>query len=647
MQSKISFFNKTIFKKNFTHYWPVWFGYLVICLFEIPFGIYICSRNVAYYTIEAERAVERTNSYVNLMRAVMSPILPFLVAAVVAMALFSYLYNAKSANMIHSLPVRREELFVTNYLSGLLFMAVPQVIATLLGVFVCAAVGITELQYLMLSLVYALGNMFFFYSMAVCVGMLTGQLLALPVCYVALNFVEIMLEGIGSVIVSFLCFGMSNSDFSLSKFSVLSPVYYLSKKLGIGTEYLNTGGYAYHVHGGKTLLVYVLVSFVLIALALFAYRKRRIESAGDLISIGWVKPVFRWCVTICSALLGGMVFGSIFQGTVSGTKEFVITLCAILAVGVVSFFIAQMFLEKKFKVFSKKRFAELGIGAACMVVLLCMLEFDVFGIESWTPDVSEVKMASLEYNSLALTDEKEIEELIDLHKDIIGKKSELEADAAEGNATYGIAISYKLKDGSKVKRYYAVPATQEEIEDKNSVIGQAVTILERPENVMKAQFGVYYEDNVPQSGYLERYNQDVDQYDNENDLSFNAQNAKIVYEALIKDISEGNYEDAIRFQMSTDNSGYMSDQIYINAIGLQFYNKNGSYFPDDQIREEYYSDSYNERYSSQSCSAYLTIGKKCKHTIAALKEIGAITDESDLITYQDYNMRYQDVDYIE
>ena len=88
MQSKISFFNKTIFKKNFTHYWPVWFGYLVICLFEIPFGIYICSRNVAYYTIEAERAVERTNSYVNLMRAVMSPILPFLVAAVVAMALF-------------------------------------------------------------------------------------------------------------------------------------------------------------------------------------------------------------------------------------------------------------------------------------------------------------------------------------------------------------------------------------------------------------------------------------------------------------------------------------------------------------------------------------------------------------------------------
>ena len=80
MQSKISFFNKTIFKKNFTHYWPVWFGYLVICLFEIPFGIYICSRNVAYYTIEAERAVERTNSYVNLMRAVMSPILPFLVA---------------------------------------------------------------------------------------------------------------------------------------------------------------------------------------------------------------------------------------------------------------------------------------------------------------------------------------------------------------------------------------------------------------------------------------------------------------------------------------------------------------------------------------------------------------------------------------
>ncbi len=641
MQSKISFFNKTIFKKNFTHYWPVWFGYLVICLFEIPFGIYICSRNVVYYTEETEQAMERTNLYVSLMDGVMSPILLFLVSLVVAMALFSYLYNAKSANMIHSLPVRREELFVTNYISGLLFMAVPQVIATLAGVFVCAAVGITELQYLMIALVYALGNMFFFYSMAVLVGMLTGQLLALPVCYIALNLLEIILEFIGKAIMAELCFGMDGID-SLSKFSVLSPIYYLSNKIGIETEVLeNTGSYVYHVNGGKTLLAYVFAAFVLIALALAAYQRRRIETAGDLISIGWLKPVFRWCVTACGALLGGLIFGAIFSDTVSGTKEFVIMLCSTLVIGLGCFFVAEMFLQKKFKVFSKKRFAEFGIGAVCIAAVLGMVEFDAFGIESWTPDVSEVKMAGLEYNSLVLTDKSEIQELIDMHKDIIAKKDEIESYVMNGNASYGFMISYKMKDGSKVSRYYNVPAESEELKDKDSVIGQMLAIMEKPENIMKAQFGVYYDENVPQNGYLEKYTWDGQDM-NTDDLSFNAQNAKIVYEALMKDIYEGNYEDVVRFNVYNTDSTDISDQIYANSINFSFYNEKGSYFPYDQFREEYDIDAIS--YSSNT-NSYLTIGKKCIHTVEALKEIGVISDESELMTYQEYNMQYDSTEY--
>ena len=648
MRSKISFFNKTIFKKNITHYWPIWFGYLLICMFEIPFGIYICNRESAYYTYELDRAVERINSYVHLMDAVMSPILVFFVALVVAMALFSYLYNAKSANMIHSLPVRREELFFTNYISGLLFMAVPQAVATLVGVFVCAAVGITELQYLMLSFLYALGNMFFFYSMAVLIGMLTGQLLALPICYVALNLVEIMMEGIGSVILSEICFGLANSDFSSSKLSVLSPIYYLTSRVGIKTDYLDGGGYAYHVTGARTLFLYFLVSFVFVALALVAYRRRRIESAGDLISIRWIKPVFRWCVAVCGALLGGMIFGSIFMGTVSGKKEFAIILCSTLSVGVVCFFIAEMFLEKKFKVFCKKRFMELGIGSVLMAAVLFMMEFDVFGIESRIPDASEVMMASLDYNSLVLTDEKEIQELIDIHKEIISDKEEIEAymaDNGNNRTTYGVTVNYKLKNGSSLRRYYELPSGTKELDDSSSAVSQILVLMERPENVKKAEFSIYYKDNVPQSGYVEKYIMNDDRSENENDISFDADNAKIVYEALLKDIDEGNYDDVLRFQMCSDDS--INDQVYVNAINLEFYNRHGSYFPYDQMAEEDDPVSYASESYSQSNSSYITIGKKCTNTIAALKKIGAISDESELITYQEYNMFYDNTAYME
>lgn len=82
MQSKISYFNKTIFKKNITHYWPIWFGYLLVCLFEIPFGIYVSSRDVFYYTglTPEELIEERTRSFVGLANSVMSPVLVFVVA---------------------------------------------------------------------------------------------------------------------------------------------------------------------------------------------------------------------------------------------------------------------------------------------------------------------------------------------------------------------------------------------------------------------------------------------------------------------------------------------------------------------------------------------------------------------------------------
>ena len=45
-----------------------------------------------------------------------------------AMAVFSYLYNSRSVGLFHALPVRREGLFLTNYLSGLSFMLLPSLV---------------------------------------------------------------------------------------------------------------------------------------------------------------------------------------------------------------------------------------------------------------------------------------------------------------------------------------------------------------------------------------------------------------------------------------------------------------------------------------------------------------------------------------
>ena len=117
------------------------------------------------------------------MRAAMNPVITFAFAAVMIMAVFSYLYSAKNTNMIHSLPVDRRELFVTNIISASAFMIVPQILTFIITVFVCIGAHITNIQYILYWFGAEAAMTFFALALGAFVAMFTGQLLAFPVYY--------------------------------------------------------------------------------------------------------------------------------------------------------------------------------------------------------------------------------------------------------------------------------------------------------------------------------------------------------------------------------------------------------------------------------------------------------------------------------
>ena len=642
MQSKISFFNKTIFKKNITHYWPLWLGYLIISLFEIPFAIYLSGRGMEYYGYTGETLkAEQTYQYVNQMKTLIEPGVLFLAALLAAMIMLSYLYNSRSANMFHSLPLRREELFFTNYLSGLSFLLIPKLIATFLGVFVCAAVGITELQYLLIAFLYIAGMLTFFYSFAFVVGMLVGQLWAFPVCYLVLNFIEVIMEAVVRLLATSICFGMGY-NWKLSKLSVLSPVVYLTNNATIEIDYLAEGTYQYSVSGAKSVLIYFLLSIPMVILALFIYKKKKMETVGDLVTIKTLKPGFRWFFTICGALGGAVIFGQCFYDTASPTAEFIIVLIMTMVNAVVFFFVAQMFLEKKFKVFTKKRFLEVAAGAAVLAVALFALEFDVFGIEKKVPNPKDVEWVGLENSNSVLTEEDEIAIVTEIQSQIISEKKELENEMQKSrDSFYNFMICYKLKDGSRLERAYNIPINNERFKDETTELAQLVDLLAKPENYMRTLFGNNYKTTELRSGYLETYA--VDEQGNvvENDLSFDAKNAERIYDAIRKDMEEGSFKKSIAANMCY--SSELDKEIYANCISLDFYNEKGIVYPysmmDDYNNGVMARGYYNN--NQQLDSAYITINEDCKHTIEALKQIGAIQDEEDLVTYAKLNEHYQ------
>ena len=119
MKSGMSFFNKALLKKNLLRFWPLWASYTLIWIYALPLNCLLIQQQ----DLNREDTLERMTRFalripdrleeLGILMAVGFGILT-------AMAMFSYLFNNRSACMVHGLPTRREGLFLTGYLSGLI-----------------------------------------------------------------------------------------------------------------------------------------------------------------------------------------------------------------------------------------------------------------------------------------------------------------------------------------------------------------------------------------------------------------------------------------------------------------------------------------------------------------------------------------------
>ena len=182
MRSVTSCFNFTLFRKNLSRFWPIWGLYGFLWLMLLPVNVLVNGEHM-------DRTTTRLLP-LNYLSGFLSTATLFslLFGILTAMAVFSYLYNSRSAGFFHTLPMRREGLFLTNYLSGLAFLIVPNVVVFLVSLAVETAFGLLVFSSLFTWLVVTSMLNLFFYSFAVFCAMFTGHILALPAFYGILNF---------------------------------------------------------------------------------------------------------------------------------------------------------------------------------------------------------------------------------------------------------------------------------------------------------------------------------------------------------------------------------------------------------------------------------------------------------------------------
>lgn len=628
MKSKTSCFNRTIFKKNFTHYWPIWalyFGYLLLIL---PVSIWQMASN--QWMFEYYDGASRMYYIVeDVMSAVLLPIPIFTFAAVMALAVFSYLYSAKNANMIHALPVNRLELFVTNYLSGLSFLIIPEALTFVISVLVCLGNQITCIQYLLTGFLCQAGVTLFAYSLAVFVAMFTGQILAMPVYYFILNYLYVGCLYIISQVMGLISYGISET-WNPGKSCILSPIYYLGNNLRSRVVFDESGEIAQGIRivGTHLVAIYAVAGILIAIVAYQLYKRRQIETAGDWISIGIVKPIFRWGVALCGGVLISTGVAEMLQES-RNVDVYVCMVVSIIIVGFICFFAAEMLLVKNFKVFRKKRFLEWAGFTAVAVLFVTLFKVDAFGIERRIPEADEIMSAFVYMDYPLQVEEEDIPVLLELHEQIIDSKKEYSKLARENSGYYYTTLRYYLKDGSVFERRYPLPVSETYTEDRKTPSGQILEWERKPENLRRRIFGINYAANEYVSGYIDLYDEEGA---NQNRF-FNSAEAEQIVEALEKDIAEGNFATYYQNSISGEETVY-----YYNSISLDFYNRAGlydnwSYYHNYRIYAD--SDSKADEVSG-SMNSYISFGPECSHTVAALEELGIVDDTWKLYTMEEY-----------
>lgn len=632
MKSKISFFNKAIFKKNLTLYWPIWGVYTLTLLCMHPvvlwLNMYYDSQFYNSYTL-----TDKLRDLISCLNTEPDILLIAVASIVIGMSLYGYLYNHKSANMIHSLPVDRNQLFGTNVISGMTFLIVPLLLTAVVMTIVAACNGLPGIENIWIWFLLMAGTAFSAFSIVTFCAMFTGHVAALPVYVLILNCLPFWAYYMVYAVI--ITFGYGVDSIRMGIYNVLqyfSPLACFLSNVGLGQKYDDSGNLTdVAVYGGWVVAIYVLVSIVLLAIAYFTYKKRQVEKTGDFLTVEWLKPVFRWGVGMTGGVFGALAVREVLISARVGCGMMAFVLI-MLALGAICYFAADMLICKTFRVFKKKNW--IGCGGFSVILLLCF--FGLYSasqsFESYVPEVEDVSSASISMRYEVVLEEEEAQAIIDIHEQLLEYNDYCQEYEENGNWDYDyINITYNLKDGDYISRYYIIPYKYEEMD---AVVSQITELEQDDDNLLSYLFCQNY-DKITEFGtgwftalFLDYKASGVEYSDYTYvDFDLTTEQVKELYEAVIADAKAGTLTKYNTYATFFDDY-YGYSEAYIN---LEFKNPNidnetyGEYY-DEYYDGYYYVDSmyYEEEVYSYWGYACIYIGPDCENIINKLIEFGLI-----------------------
>lgn len=373
----------------------------LICFFALPVRLLLSLQGNNQYGFLKSFTIRLLYEYDTFGFGEGTLVLFLLAACAILLAVsgFSYLNSKKKVDFTHSMPIRREILFLSKYTAGVLLYMMPLILNV--GISLIIAVIYRHLTVIILqsALCYILYQFIYFllfYGTAILAIVLVGNFVVSFLGIIILYFYQTVMWG---VTVLFKMMFFPSYMFQYDQFQASDPFGLYLRQAGSFCKYSWESDYTgepimstvkdYYSKGWSILLLALAAAVIVAAASFFLFRLRSSESAGKTIAFAKAEPIVKVLLLLPSGLIGGLILRTIAPTFKTAWYIFGVFIFFLLAAVVI-----EMIFRQDFKGFFKHKISA-SVGFFCVLAVSLVFHLDLIGFESRIPKAQEVESVGI------------------------------------------------------------------------------------------------------------------------------------------------------------------------------------------------------------------------------------------------------------
>jgi ABC-2 type transport system permease protein len=436
MQSKMSLFNREMILQVGRNVGWISVVYFFGLFFMIPLRIMMNYSGENYQYFRPIPSIFHLEFGVQFLMYITVPV-------VLAVFLYRFLHVKAAADLMHSLPLKREKIHQFYTLTGFAYLILPVILIALISIVIHTVYDL-NLYFQLADIWRWTGTVILFNAVLYIAGVFVAMVTGLSVVHGVLTYIMLLFPAGFTLLIIYnlglMLYGFPSDYYQVRNIEILSPITHLSL---MESQNLSLKG----------ILIYSLILISFYILSLILYKKRKIEAASEAIAFFSLKVIFKYGVAFCMMLLGGMYFDAM-------QNKFGWMLFGYAAGGTIGYFSAEMVLQKTWRVFGNIR----GLGSFGAAVVIFVLIIQAFApYEKKVPELDQIKSVTYTNMFYSGIDEdqaakplKELENIKavrNLHADIIKNEKLNELDM---KSTEFALLIYELENGTRMVRQYSI-----------------------------------------------------------------------------------------------------------------------------------------------------------------------------------------------